>query len=288
VEPWGAVICRTLARALEKHPARFAAVMGVNNETGAVTDIAALALHLRAREEAGGRPVHLHCDLVQALGKMPLHLAAWGVDSAAFSAHKLGGPRGIGLLYLKKTVTPLCSGGGQERGIRPGTENTSGAVALADSMERRASPAVVQEEMQHAARRMDYLINRLKKIPRCTIIPEQRATALHLCETQLHSSETQLHSNGTEGNPAFSPWILQARFLGIPGEVMVRALDDLGIALSTGAACSSRSRERTVLGAMGLDETAQREGVRISQGWTTTHDDFDVLVEAIETTLKTL
>ena len=268
VEKSGHISEAAFCRALEKHPdTRFVAVMGVNNETGVIMDIAALLCALRGHQAKTGRPVHFHSDMVQALGKVHVDLSAWGIDSASFSAHKLGGPRGIGLLYLRKPVEPLYAGGGQERGLRPGTENTQAAIALADLLERRASPDALLRERASAAARMEYLISGLGKIGRCRLIPEDR---------EAQSGE------------GFSPWILQVRFKDVPGEVMVRALDDLGIAISTGAACSSRSGQRPALAAMGLDGASQLEGVRISQGWSTDMAAMDTLLSGIEKVLYSL
>ena len=265
VERDGRVSEGTLAFALEKHPdTRFAAIMGVNNETGALMDIKALIAQIRSHEAKIGHPIHFHCDMVQALGKVPIDLG--GLDSASFSAHKLGGQRGIGLLYLKKKLESFYAGGGQGGGIRPGTENTVGAVALADLLEHRSRPDCVLEENRKAALRFKYLMRELKNISRCTIIPEDRA----------------------EEDPRFSPWILQVRFRGVPGPVMARALDKEGIAVSTGSACSSNSEERPVLAAMGLDEYARLEGLRISQGWTTEIADMDALLVGIEKVLAFL
>jgi len=267
VETDGTVSGETLGRALEKHAdARFAAVMGVNNETGAVMDIAALVSRLRSHQGKTERPIHFHSDLVQAVGKVPLDIPAWDIDSASFSAHKLGGPGGIGLLYLKKPLEPLYSGGQQERGVRPGTENVQGALALADILERRANSDTVLLEGEKAQARLKYLIGNLKKISRCSLIPEERQVE----------------------DKRFSPWILQVRFKGVPGEVMVRILDDSGVAISTGSACSTASRLRPALAAMGLDESARLEGVRISQGWSTDTNDMDALLSGIEKALTFL
>lgn len=255
------------SRALEKYPdARFAAVMGVNNETGSRMDIPALVSLARENQSKKGAPVHFHSDLVQALGKVALDLSHWDVDSASFSAHKLGGPRGIGLLYLKKPLEPLYSGGGQERGLRPGTENVPGALAFAEVLERRALPETVAVEEEKARGRCGYLIERLKKINRCALIPADREAC----------------------DPRFSPWIVQARLGGLPGAVMVRALDDMGVAISTGSACSSNSPERPVLAAMGVDAAAALQGFRISQGWSTGTADFDALLLGIEKALLSL
>ena len=265
IDKSGHVNEEALKHALEKHPdTRFVTVMGVNNETGAIMDIAALVSQLRSHQAKTNRPVHFHCDLVQALGKIPLDVSAWDIDSASFSAHKLGGPRGLGLLYIKKPPTPLYAGGDQERGVRPGTENVQGALAFAGLMERRANPAALAQETEKAATRMNYLIDELKKIKRCRLIPENR------------------------DDKRFSPWILQARFADVPGEVMVRALDDFGVAISTGSACSTASNQRPALAAMGLEESARLEGVRISQGWSTDITDMDAFLSGIEKTLSFL
>jgi cysteine desulfurase len=110
---------------------------------------------------------------------------------------------------------------------------------------------------------MGFLIRALKANKRCTLIPKDRE----------------------EKDRRFSPWILQAGFEGVPGEVMLRALDSEGFSVSTGSACSSSSNERPVLSAMGLDEKARLQGIRISQGWTTGMDDIEALLRGIETVL---
>ena len=262
VEKDGRVSTVTFARALEKNSeVRFAAVMGVNNETGGVMDLDTLVSLAHSHEAKNRLPIHFHADMVQALGKVPFNLN--GLDSAAFSAHKLGGPRGIGLLYLKKPLETLCAGGEQERGQRPGTENTLGALALAEVLERRAKPETIKAEAEKAGERLNYLMGELRKIKRCRFIPEDR-------------------KNNDE---RFSPWILQLMIQGIPGAVMVRALDDAGVSVSTGSACSSSSPDRPVLASMGLSEAAQLEGFRVSQGWTTEKQDFDALLSGIEKAL---
>ena len=255
VEADGRVSERTLAAALAKHgKPRLAALMAVNNETGAVMDLPRLVPLLRG---ADGPPAHIHSDLVQAAGKIPLDLRAWDLDSASLSAHKLRGPRGTGLLYLRKPLEPLAAGGGQEGGLRPGTETVAGALALADCLEAFLPQA--EAEYRLAAARAKALIAALKGMERCVIIPACREAE----------------------DSRFSPYILQAAFRGIPGEVMVRALDDAGFAVSTGSACGSQRKQRPVLAAMGLDQGLSFEGIRISQGWTVTMDDIAALIEAI-------
>jgi cysteine desulfurase len=238
--------------------------MAVNNETGTVNDI----VNLRKITVNKEPPVHFHCDMVQAVGKIPIDITGWGVDSASFSAHKIGGPRGIGLLYLRKPLEALYSGGGQERNIRPGTENVNGALALAQCLETRALPEITAAEYAKANARCKRLVRALKEIDRCSLIPAER--------------ESDDYASG------FSPYIVQAAFRDIPGEVMTRALDDLGFSVSTGSACSSAKPERPVLSAMGVDDKLGLEGIRISQGWTTTDEDIDLLLEAVREVLKFL
>jgi len=239
---------------------RFTAIMAVNNETGTINDIAGLRKITVNKEP----PIHFHCDMVQAIGKIPVDIAGWGVDSASFSAHKIGGPRGIGLLYLRKPLEALYTGGGQEKNIRPGTENVGGALALARCLENRALPETAAAEYAKAQSRCERLICALKEIDRCRVIPDERESG------------------------GFSPYILQAAFNDIPGEVMVRALDDIGFAVSTGSACSSAKPERPVLTAMGVGDKLGLEGIRISQGWSTTDEEIDLLLEAIREVLKFL
>ena len=275
IDSTGRVTRDTLKKALSQYDdTRFTAVMSVNNETGAVTDIASLTEVMRNCKA----PVHIHCDIVQAAGKIPVDITKWDIDSASISAHKISGPRGIGLLYLRKPVEVFYSGGGQERGIRGGTENTRGAAALADCLElaingsgiRTEEPnrmfSGVEDEYTRAKVRWKKLITSLLSIKRCTLIPKER----------------------TADDDRFSPYILQAAFNDIPGEVMARALDDLGFAVSTGSACSSSSPERPVLEAMGIDEKLRIEGIRISQGQSTTGEEIDLLLEGISEVLRFL
>ena len=263
----GRVTQDLLSKTLEKYrDARFAAIMAVNNEVGAINDIAALrdVIRNKSLHNSAPPPIHLHCDMVQAAGKIKLDIAGWDIDSASLSAHKLGGPRGIGLLYLRRPLEALYAGGGQERKIRPGTENVAGALALADCLEDHTQK--LNAEYTAARGRWKRLIAALKEIDRCRLIPAEREV----------------------DNENFSPYILQVGFKDIPGEVMTRALDDMGFAVSTGSACSSDSPERPVLAAMGIEDSLGLEGIRISQGWSTTDEEIDLLLAAIAEVLKFL
>jgi cysteine desulfurase len=276
VEKDGRVSAATLEKAFStgKAPA-FVTVMAVNNETGSVNDIGSLVSWIRAHSE---RPVHIHVDCVQALGKMPLPLKARDIDidSAAFSAHKICGPRGIGILYLRKPLIPPWLGGGQEAGLRPGTENTAGALAFAAALEKYAAPGPCAKHRTEAAERMARLTTGLQSLGRGRfhLIPECRSLSF-------------MEGPDIEG-PDCSPYILQASFDGIPGEVFARALDEKGFCISTGSACSSAKTERPVLAAIGVSEKQRMEGVRFSQGYTTTNAAIDALLNAVAEVLKVL
>lgn len=270
IDSKGKVSEAILAQTLEKYPDTcFAAIIGVNNEVGSINNLTALRDVLSRKN---GAPIHLHCDMVQATGKIPIDIAGWGIDSASFSAHKIGGPRGIGLLYLRRPLEILCSGGGQENKIRPGTENVAGALAFASCLEKHASADNLAMEMAKARTRCVKLLSGLKGIERCQIIPMERGI----------------------DDEGFSPYIVQAAFKGIPGEVMARALDDHGFAVSTGSACSSaltqhsQEQQRPILFAMGIEKSLSLEGIRISQGWSTTDEDIEQLLQAISEVLQLL
>lgn len=243
-------------------------LMAVNNETGAIQPIYQVAdLLNKFAKETGKRRPKLHVDCVQAAGKIPLNLSYPGIDSAAFSAHKIGGPRGIGILYLAQRFESFVRGGGQEQGIRSGTENIAGAWAFSKCLERHflseknTEGVAYQRFLQQKAMTSSF-ITQLKEIKGCRLIPDARGTA------PLEEK--------------FSPWIVQAAFEGIPGEVLVRALSEKSIAISTGSACSSRKLSRPVLEAMGVSKELATNGVRFSFGPGTQQQDLDKLLEALK------
>lgn len=221
-------------------------VMAVNNETGAIQPIYDIADALTHATEGKRRP-KFHIDCVQAAGKIPLNLTYLGIDSAAFSAHKICGPRGIGLLYLKDSTEPFLKGGGQEKNMRSGTENVFGAVAFAKCLEKYYLNEK-NTEMQDIFSRQKEITHRflqmLAQIPNCTIIPPVRLEKPEL----------------------YSPWVVQAAFKNIPGQVMLRALDSEGFCISTGSACSARKNNRPVLEAMHIPPQISETAVRFSFG----------------------
>lgn len=221
------------------HPPALVAVMLANNETGTIQPIAEIAAIVHA---AGGL---LHVDAVQALGKIAVDFRALGADSMSLSAHKLGGPAGVGALVVREGLglRPLLSGGGQEMRRRAGTENLAGIVGFGAAV-ALADPA----EMAEAGRL------------RALIEDEIRAAA----------PEAVIFSAGA----ARLPNTLCLAMPGAPSETQVMALDLMGICVSAGSACSSGKVQRShVLAAMGVPDDLARAAIRVSLGRTTTEAD---------------
>ena len=217
-------------------------IMAVNNETGVIQPIYEIADALTQASKNKRRP-KFHVDCVQAAGKIQLNLSHNGIDSAAISSHKICGPRGIGILYLKDKLEPFLKGGGQENNIRSGTENVFGAVAISKCLERYYN----KDNSEFSKISQDF-VNQLSQLKGCTIIPQSRLEKPEL----------------------FSPFVVQAAFSKIPGNVMLRALDSEGFSISTGSACSSKKNNRPVLEAMHINNDLRETSVRFSFGPHTT------------------
>lgn len=241
----------------------MAAVMLVNNETGAVQPVAEIAA--RIREKTGGRPIHIHCDAVQAFGKIAVDVDALGVDSLSVSGHKLGAPRGAGLLYLRKKIEPVFRGGGQEDGLRPGTENLYSITGLAKAADMwRTNRA---QWHNHAAGLKELICASVVGIPGARVL-----------DTQYGS----LHER-------YSPFICIFSFPPIPGEVLVRVMSDRGYSISTGSACSSRGQKNTrVLSGMAIDRGFADSAIRVSFGPETTRDQCVSFCEILAKEVGTL
>ena len=229
----GSVAVRRVAEALGPDVG-LVALMYVNNETGAVTDIPAIAHAARA---AGA---WMFTDAVQAFGTMKVDIDAQGVDVLALSAHKVHGPKGVGALVVRGgfTLAPWLTGGAQERGMRPGTENTPAIVGFGRAAE------LVQDRWRDDGARVAALRDRLQAS--LEAIPDA-------------------HVNGTGGHRG--PKHLNMRFGGVEAETLLMAFDAAGIATSAGSACAAGSIEPShVLLAMGLPRERARASVRFSLG----------------------
>ena len=258
----GFITCEAVLSRVKSDTA-LVCVMAVNNETGAIQPVYEIADAL-IKESSGKRKPKFHVDAVQASGKIALDLSHKGIDSAALSAHKICGARGTGILYLANEITPFLRGGGQEHNIRSGTENLFGAIAMANCLERYWISDKNESAKKRFLEQEEYtrdFIEKLRSLPFCTIVPESR---------------------GKDDSLKFSPWVVQAAFDNIPGQVMVRALDAKGFYISTGSACSAGKQSRPILEAMGVSSDIRQNAVRFSFGAHTTKEAMDELFSAVE------
>lgn len=233
--------------------------MIVNNETGAIQPVQEIGAMLASRTRHGGRKIRFHCDGVQAVGKIPIELSSTGADTVSISAHKLNGPRGAGILYVNRRFEVLISGGGQESGMRAGTENLPAVLGMSLALERATGS--VPERLSRARELERFLVERLAAIPGCVLLPEARRAL----------------------PDSFSPYIVSAAFPPIPGEVLVRVMNDRGFSISTGSACSTGKRRRTrVITAMGVPEDTAFSSIRVSFGHATAREELERFCGALE------
>ena len=248
----GIVEPESLKKALRQNT-RLVSVMAANNVVGTLQPIAELVKITKAHGAL------FHTDAVQAVGKIPLLVDNLPVDMISMSAHKLHGPKGIGALFLRKGVEiePIIHGGGQERGIRSATENAAGIIGFGRAAE------LAQEEMEHEAIRLTALRARIlssleKTVPNAYLIghPQKRLPG-HIC-------------------------------LGVAGHesdaiLLMLLLNEDGISISTGSACSSHhaGQPSYILMAMGMDEERSRGSLRITLGRFTTDQEVDRFLTAL-------
>lgn len=241
----------------QEHPPALATVMAANNELGTLTDLPALGAGLRQLE---ARP-RLHVDAVQALGRIPITLDAWGADLASFSAHKVAGPPGVGLLYKRAGVSlaPQQYGGGQEAGLRPGTEDVAGIASAALAIE-----LAVAEQAENAA-----------KLRRLTRGLWEQLSAL-LPQAQLLGPPIDADDR--------LPNTLSVLMPGIDGKVSLMRLDLEGLEVSAGSACASGSIEPShVLRALGFDDALARSALRLSLSPNNTEEECQHAVDILST-----
>lgn len=223
-------------------------MMLVNNEVGTIMPIeAAKRAALMARS-----PALIHCDAVQAFGKMPIKPAAMGVDLMTVSSHKIHGPKGAGALYIRKgiKITPRAIGGEQEKKIRPGTEAMPAIAGFAAAV--RALPNI-QNELEQMKILRDYMVSKLCEIPDVVI----------------------------NSPPDALPYVTNISVLGIKSEPMLNFLSERGICVSSGSACS-KGKASHVLARMGLDRKRLDSPLRISFSRFTTVQQIDALIAGIK------
>ncbi|WP_061021050.1 cysteine desulfurase family protein [Bradyrhizobium sp. CCH5-F6] len=245
----GVVDLEHLKLQLKDGPPALVSIMAANNETGALQPVAEAAGIVHA---AGGL---LHVDAIQALGKIPFDINAVGADLATFSAHKIGGPKGVGALVMREGIgglDPVLRGGGQELSRRAGTENVAGIAGFGAAV--KAALQALPEDVKRMATLRDHLENGLRGIAGATIFADD---VERLPNTVLFTAS------------------------GLKAETAVIGFDLEGIAVSSGSACSSgKVQPSHVLSAMGYDPAVAQGAVRLSLGWSTEPEDINRALEA--------
>ncbi len=226
-------------------------IMHANNEVGTIQPIAEIGALLKDHQAI------FHTDAVQTVGKIPVDVKELGVDLLALSAHKLYGPKGVGALYIRKgvRVQPLMAGGGQERKIRPSTENIAGIIGLAKAIQ------LAVENLVEEKQRLETLRDKL-------------ATALL----------STVPATKLNGHPVKRlPHNMNISFEYIEGEALILSADMKGIAVSSGSACTSGSLDPShVLMAMGLSHQTAHGSLRMTLGRDTTDEDIDYVVQELQ------
>ena len=233
-------------------------IMAANNEVGTLGPLAEIGALCKERG------VLFHTDAAQAIGKIPVDVQTMGIDLLSISAHKIHGPKGVGALFVRRKnprvlLRPFLYGGGQERGLRPGTLNVPGIVGLGMALE------IARNEMTMETKRLEALRDRLQK--------------------GFLSRITDIVVNGDEERRL--PNNLNVSFSDVEGEALLLALD--GIAVSSGSACTSEKREPShVLKAMGVSDTMAQTSLRFGLGRFNTEQEIDTVVERVAQAVERL
>lgn len=253
----GVVDLEDLKVRLKDGPPALVSIMAANNETGALQPVAEAASVVHG---AGGL---LHVDAIQALGKIPFDINSVGADLATLSAHKIGGPKGVGALVMTEGMVglePVLRGGGQELNRRAGTENVAGIAGFGAAV--KAALQALPEDVKRMATLRDRLENGLRGVAGATVFADD---VERIPNTVLFTAP------------------------GLKAETAVIGFDLEGIAVSSGSACSSgKVQPSHVLSAMGYAPSVAQGAVRLSLGWSTEPDDINRALEAWRTLGNTL
>lgn len=233
----------------------------VNSETGMIQDIRAIAdvvqdIRDDRRQRGVERPLYLHTDASQAAGILDLNVSRLGVDLMTLNAGKCYGPKQVGLLYVRAGIRlkPLILGGGQEMGLRSGTENVTGIIGFAKAME------LAESTRGSEVKRLTALRNQLKS---------------YLVQ---HIPDIKINENQRRNSPA----ILNFSVAGVDGERVVFALDERGVQVATGSACAANKGLRShILVALGLSNAEADGSIRVSMGRFTTSEDIEAASQLI-------
>lgn len=229
-------------------------IMHVNNEIGAVQELNEIAAIIKRKN----KNARLHVDAVQSYGKIKIDVNKTPLDTLSFSSHKIHGPKGVGGLYIRSglKIAPLIYGGGQERGIRSGTENTTGIIGFGKACELMYDN--FDEEVNKLYSLKNTYIKRLEEIK----------------DIEINSP--------IDG----APHIISVSFKNVPGEVLVHYLEDKNIFVSTGSACSSKSKDSRILDAIKVSKEYQAGTIRISLGHFNNFEEVDYVIDNIKKSVK--
>lgn len=225
-------------------------VMHVNNEVGTIQPVKEIGAFLKQKPKT-----IFHVDHVQGFAKVPLHLKDSGVDLCTISGHKFHGPKGTGLLYVRKgtLLSPLFAGGGQEHQLRSGTENLPGICGMVKAL--RLTLEHEREGISHLTKLQNKLFEGLKQLDGAVV------------HTPEHNS---------------APSIVNVSLLGIKSEVLVHALEEEDIYVSTKSACSSKENGASgILTAMGISDEEAEQAIRISMAYETTEKEIDLFLQTL-------
>ena len=238
---------------------KVVSVMNTNNVVGAIEPIKEINEIIREKEREYNHRISFFSDSVQALGKTDLNLTLSGVDAASFSAHKINGPRGVGMLYLKnpERLRSIAPAGGQERGKRGGTENLPGIAAMKEALK-------------------EWIENR-----------EESEEEIKACNKLIREGAEALGYRIISPSVNTTPYILSLS-QSLPSEVFTRIMADKGFGISSGSACSNNAKGKSegILEAMGVRADEARRAIRVSFSKETKKEDAIELVKAFEEVKK--
>ena len=252
-------------------------VIHVNNETGAIQPISKIAEIVNKYAKKIDKKIFFHCDGVQAVGKIPIELKNSNIDFYSVSSHKVSGTKGVGLLYCRENIEPLYRGGGQENGIRPGSENVAGIYGFSLALQQAVDN--IKQNLESAKEKCSLLTENLLKIKECKIIPSHRVS----------------ENAAFDIVDSFSPYILNFYIKNIPAEVLVRVMSERGFFISAGAACSSHKKHNRLMSdqsqtlkSMKIEKNAASSSVRISIGPQTQKEELIEFCNVLEEESKKL
>lgn len=260
VDNKGFIDLKELEEAINKNTV-LVSIMHVNNEIGSIQKIKEIGKLIKEKSKRA----KFHVDGVQGFGKFKIDVKECNVDFYSVSAHKFHGPKGVGFIYMRKGINlkSLITGGGQQGGLRAGTENIPGYMGMVKAM--NIAYDSLTDSYNHVKKLKEYFIERLSKMENIII--------------------------NTPNSEEYSPYILNVSFLGIRSEVLLHMLEEDDIFVSTGSACSSKSavaKGSYVLNAMGLEPRCIQGAIRFSFSKYNTLEEVDYTINSLEKSLKFL